>query len=914
MTRAERWKYLDDAFHQALAVSPADRAEMLDDLTRRDALIGAELRNLLAAAAETEPLCVETAVSKGLARFATTRPEMQGRRVGPYLVGELIGEGGMGLVYLARRDDEQFEKTVAIKFLKSSVDSEAALDRFRQERQILANLEHPNIARLLDAGATEEGIPWIAMERVEGVPLPEYCRSQALTITGRVRLFREVCAAVQFAHQQLVVHRDLKPSNILVTPDGTPKLLDFGVAKMLRPNAPTQHTEPGMLPLTPDYASPEQLRGGAASVAGDVYSLGAVLYELLSGARPHALVAYTPEEIVRAICDTPPRLLTQAAPVELRAQLRGDPENITSMALQKDPALRYGSVEQLSADLLRWLERRPVVARPSTFGYRAGKFLRRNTVTTVAFGMLFLALAGGSIVSSLQARRAERRFNQVRELAKTLLFGLHDQLAQIAGTTKARETLVLTARTYLDSLAAEAGGDRGLLLELADSYEKLGDIQNSIQNPNLGESRNSVLSYGKAVALAEQVRAQSPRDSATLRSLAAKYYGLGYQEIQLGQTAAGLAHLEKFHAAMNTAVGLKPAGHAEYRLQAAALNVAGDVLSKRGQIREAAKRYRESLQLAQAWEQAIPGGSGPAAATIARDRIADTEKTLGNLEIAATLYRQCAAERLARATAHPEIVGLQRAVMTTYSSLADVYGEPGFPNLGDHAKALDYLNQAMTIANRLAADPNDARGQSDRAEANLNLATLLEKANPRQSRIHALQALAAFRSLNRKEPGRIYLTTEYAASAILTASLRPASEWRTARSEIVAAAGLLEDARKQDPARTDVAQELMLAHVRQGDVILLSGERDSGHQREARREYEEAVRLADDLQRRSGEDLGILGLACMARLKLAQVLPDEQSKRLHDEIVHAWDGWISTMGGTPWVMERRRQAAAAWVQ
>jgi serine/threonine protein kinase len=301
-----------------------------------------------------------------------------GRHVGPYRIQKLLGRGGMGAVFLANRDDDQFRKVVALKLLRFETDEPAVLARFRNERQILAALDHPNIAALYDGGSTEEGLPYIVMEYVAGEMLTTYCDSRALPIPDRLRLFRQVCDAVQYAHQKLIVHRDLKPSNILVTREGVPKLLDFGIAKLLLSpellGEAAFKTQTGAAMMTPEYASPEQIRGEAVSTATDVYSLGAILYEVLTGQLPHPLTLHDPIEMQREICNTdskPPSALGNAA-------LKGDLDTIVLSALQRDPARRYRSVEQFSEDIHRYLEKRPVLARPDTIRYRLSRFSARN--------------------------------------------------------------------------------------------------------------------------------------------------------------------------------------------------------------------------------------------------------------------------------------------------------------------------------------------------------------------------------------------------------------------------------------------------------------------------------------------------------------------------------------------------------
>src|SRR6187402_1782963 len=386
-------------------------------------------------------------------------------RLGPYRLIREIGHGGMGTVYLGVRDDDVFQKRVAIKVLNRGMDTDSIVRRFRHERQILASFEHPLIATLLDGGSTPDGRPYFAMEYVEGQPIVDYCDTLRLDTAARLELFCKVCTAVQYAHQNLIIHRDIKPANVLVVADGTPKLLDFGIAKLLNPELAGQTlalTAPGLQLMTPEYASPEQVRGEAVTTATDVYSLGVLLYELLAGRLPYQLTSRTPADIVRIVCESEPiRPSTAVTTIEavptadpatdgdaarerpaaaragrprtvdidrLQRQLAGDLDNIILKALSKEPSRRYASVDQFSEDVRRHLVGLPVIARKDTWGYRTTKFVRRNRAVVVAAAMTFAALIAGIIGTTWQARvarleraRAEQRFGDVRQLANAFL-------------------------------------------------------------------------------------------------------------------------------------------------------------------------------------------------------------------------------------------------------------------------------------------------------------------------------------------------------------------------------------------------------------------------------------------------------------------------------------------------------------
>jgi WD40 repeat protein len=356
----------------------------------------------------------------GRAAASATVPEAP-RRLGPYRLERLLGEGGMGAVYLAVRDDDEYRRAVAIKLLHHGLETPAAVARFRDERQILASLEHPNIVRLLDGGRTDAGLPYLVMERIEGAPITGWAEEQGLDVGARVALFRKVCAAVAYAHQRLVVHRDLKPSNILVGADGEPKLLDFGIAKLLDPDAGREaRTHTGMHLLTPAYASPEQIKGEPVSTSADVYALGAVLYELLAGAPAHRFDGGGLEAL-QALLEVDPPRPSLVAPAERRRALAGDVDTIVMKALRKEPAQRYASVEQLSEDLGRYLDGLPVLARAGTWAYRAGKLIRRSRRIVAALAVVLLSLTAATVVSLRQARRADEEASRARARAAEAL-------------------------------------------------------------------------------------------------------------------------------------------------------------------------------------------------------------------------------------------------------------------------------------------------------------------------------------------------------------------------------------------------------------------------------------------------------------------------------------------------------------
>ncbi len=458
----ERWQQVKTLLQETLERPPADRAAFLARASGSDQELVREVESLLSAHDEAGGFIETPALAprgKPSGQDAPMDvPTWVGRRVGPYLMVREIGHGGMGAVYLAVRADDEYRKQVAIKVIRSTLAPAFILERFRHERQILADLDHPNIARLIDAGSTEDGSPYFVMDYVDGLPIDQHCLANDLSVNARLRLFLDVCAAVHYAHQHLVVHRDLKATNVLVTPGGVPKLLDFGIAKLLAPDAqpPEDRTMTGMRVMTMESASPEQVRGERVSTASDVYALGVMLHRLLTGRGPYGVATTTPHDLARAICEDDPRRPSDvAADAGVARELRGDLDTIVLKALQKEPGRRYSTVDQFAEDIVRHLGGRPVLAQPDTLRYRTTKFITRHKTGVAAAAIVAVSLVGGaaatawqSHVAGLQKARAERRFNDVRRLANSFLFEFHDAIADLPGSTKARELMVRRASEY----------------------------------------------------------------------------------------------------------------------------------------------------------------------------------------------------------------------------------------------------------------------------------------------------------------------------------------------------------------------------------------------------------------------------------------------------------------------------------
>ncbi len=430
------------------------------------------------------------------------------RRCGPYQLTEILGRGGMGTVYRAKRVDGELRQEVAVKLMQGAGDDGVQRQRFLQERQILAELAHANIAGLLDAGHSAEGQPYFVMELVEGQPIDQFC--EGLSARQKVEIFLEVCEAVSFAHSRLVVHRDIKPGNILVTAEGTPKLLDFGIAKMLGFDAGV--TQAWQCVMTPAYGSPEQAAGGAVTTASDIYSLGAVLYKILTGHAPHEPAQATPEAMLAAVREgNVPRAS------RWNGELKGDLDAIVAKALRTEPAQRYATVEQLSSDLRCYLERRPIRARQGEYLYRTGKFVRRAWIPLTAVLLVMAALTIG-LVDALRARQlAERRFRIARDIAGSL-FGIEERVRNLPGSTESRRYIADKSLAYLNELSKEAS-ERDLLLELAEAYKRTANVLSRRGGSSLGRDADAFAALDRGNALLLKAAAARPQDRAVVRAM-----------------------------------------------------------------------------------------------------------------------------------------------------------------------------------------------------------------------------------------------------------------------------------------------------------------------------------------------------------------------------------------------------------
>ena len=800
MQNTDDWKRIEEIFLVAVELSGPAREQYLATVCFAQPELRAEVESLLAADGggnrEITSLVRGSIVSlvSGPASGAANSPSssegsLEGTRAGEWLLTEEIGRGGMGAVYKATRGDGEFSIEAAVKILGRGFNSRILLDRFRQERQILARLEHPNIARLLDGGKTSSGQPYLVMEYVPGMPLTRYCDERQLSVRERVAIFRKVCDAVSCAHRNLIVHRDLKPDNILVTGDGIPKLLDFGIAKLLEPNT----GESGELTMTservgtPAWCSPEQIRGEHVGVATDIYSLGVVLFRLLTGYRPYRVDSVTWENATTLICEREPMRASEAAASKpkdaaeadqlarsrrttadgLRRQLSGDLDNILGFALRKEPDRRYLSVDQFSDELQRYLDGRPVRAAGDTVIYLALKFVRRHRLGVGTAAILTCLLCVSTVAAVWQARRLSVRVNEDRKLAATLLFDLHDNISRLPGSLPAREALLRKSLLYLNGLARDAGQDRETRRSLALAGERFANLLGTI-----GQSADSLKTWQTARIIREALAAEQPSDLTAQYELASSYL-VGSLMTSRAGSVRDMEVLDRKALAIALSLTAQVPGNREYQVLLAdtwaslstGLNIAGKADEAIATLRNAVP-IREKL------------AADPADRDSQRN-LAMVRYHLGLVEAQdnrseAALVDLAEALKIQKSLA--AIPWNETQIDFEMASTHHFFGV-SLGALKRYQEALDHLDDAIALRERaIALDERDARSRSMLAGNYSERAlVLLNKGDKQQSLASIQRALALQRKLFEVDPKgvpvRINLATHESRLAAIETAL-----------------------------------------------------------------------------------------------------------------------------------------------
>jgi serine/threonine protein kinase len=767
-------------FHELSDLSPSERERVFCE-RRISSELRAEVESLLSFDSTTNRSLTDR-VSNAAENVLDSSNGLDAGRCGPYRLVRLLGSGGMGAVYLAERTDGEIQHDVAVKLLRADGNRPAWRDRFLNERQLLASLHHPSIVHVIDAGHTDDGRPYLVMEYVEGVPIDVYAAD--IELSERLRLFMRVCDGVSHAHQHLIIHRDLKPSNILVDDSGQPKLLDFGIAKLLDEAGETTQTIERM--LTPNYASPEQVKGANQTTATDVYSLGAVLYKLLTGRAPRE-----------------PDML---APSRVNPDIPTDLDYVLRKALRDEPEERYTSVEAFAGDIQALLESRPVQARSGNAWYRTRKFLRRHWVPVVAVTMVIASLSAGLFIANRERRVAEQRFGQLRQLSNKV-FELDKAIRNLPGSTQARQNLVSASLGYLEGLASSARGNLDLTQEVADGYARVGRIQGVPVELNLGETAKAETSLKNADALIETVLAARPNDRhAMFRSaVIAHDRMIVAQEEHRNPDAVAYAH----KAAARTDAFLNLGNTPELERGDAA-GIYGNIALACVNMHlyaDGASYARRTVELA----RSMPSGGERMGSGLSV--LANALRYQGDLEGALNAIQE--ARKLADQTVHSNETLRMIHMYGVLLREGLILGEDGGINLGRADDAMVPLQEALDITENAARkDPNDATSRSRVGNSGTALGNILRHKDPQR-------ALAVYDLAIRRlgeTPNKVTARRDK-ASALANSSYALRALYRIvdAKQRIDVALQILQETKDYPTERVKLDSEIFIALCAQAD-------------------------------------------------------------------------------------------------
>jgi tetratricopeptide (TPR) repeat protein len=871
-------------FRELADLSQQDRERILSE-RRIEPGVRQEIESLLRFDSHgTEPLeqCVADAAGHVLDSAQGHNPGS----CGPYRLVRLLGSGGMGAVYLAERIDGEIQQKVAVKLLRADGHRPAWRGRFLKERQLLASLNHPSIVRVIDAGHTDDERPYLVMEYVDGVPIDIY--AAAIDLRDRLILFLRVCEGVSHAHQHLIVHRDLKPSNILVDASGQPKLLDFGIAKLLDETADATQTMDRL--LTPNYASPEQFSGAVQTTSTDVYSLGAVFYKLLTGRSPHEAIGAAPAAGANAAGRE------VSAPSSLNPRVPIDLDYVLGKALRAEPEERYVSVEAFANDLRAFLESKPVLARSGNAWYRTRKFLRRYWVPVAAATLVVMSLSAGLYVANRERVIAQRRFGQLRQLSRNV-FDLDQAIRNLPGSTQARERLVSVSLQYLEGLASDARGDLDLAQEVGDGYERVARVQGMPTDLNLGESANAEASLKKADALIETVLAARPGDRKALLSSAEIAHDRMILSQQEHRRADALAQAGKSTDRLDAFLRRGDAQELE-RANASMLynNIALAYLNMH--LYGTAILYaRRSVDLA----RPIPRAKRSISAGLSL--LANALRYQGDLEGALRAIQE--ARKLADESAYPDETVRMISMYGIFLREGLILGEDGGVNLDRPADAIGILQKAVDITEEAARkDPNDAASRNRAGTSGRELGDILRQRDP-------LRALAVYdQALRRLGEIRDNLTVRRDRALVLANSayaLRSLHRNSESKQRIDAALALLKDTKDYPVERVPLDSQTFVVLCAEADY-----EAGEGNDRRALEIY---TQLLDKVMADKPEPLTDLRDAPrMSRLyeavaSLSRRTGDSaQADDMRSRRLDLWRHWDSQLPDNPFV-HRNLQAA-----
>jgi serine/threonine protein kinase len=846
----------------------------VDDETRR------EVERLIEFDAEATDF-----LERGISAAATEAlPHLDARekRCGPYRLLKIVGLGGMGAVYLAERVDGEVAQRVAIKLLPPGA-GDIQRERFLQERQILASLVHPNIARMFDAGHTDNGQPFLAMEYVEGQPIDTFAAQ--LGVRQKIGLFLKVCAATGYLHRNLVVHRDLKPSNILVTADGDPKLLDFGIAKVL--DVTSDATLTHMRMLTPSYASPEQVSGGFVSTATDIYSMGAVLYKLLTGKPAHEFEEHTPEAISAVVTRREVTRPTRWAP-----ELKGDLEAILLKALRKDPQERYLTTEQFAEDLQAYLDSRPVRARSGNNWYRARKFLRRYWMPVFAAGLVIASLSAGLYVAERQRAIAQRRFMQVRQIANDFL-DLDRSIQNLPGATAARDQIVSKSLAYLSALGAEAQGDRTLSIEIANAYLHVGRVQGVAANSNLGRTNDAEVSLSKAAAYADSVLQSDPNDRVALRTSAE----ISHDRMIVAQTSSRMGDMIVH--ARKTADRLD-------QLRALGNLSSDDIVEITRLLSNVANGFNdggffnEASQFAQRSVEA--GGNEPQAQRligIAWSVLALARRSLGDLDGALDAIRN--AKQTVQKAAYSTEMLRATALHTIFYREGLILGREESLSLNRPAEAIESFQKSYDQMAQIAArDPRDARSRRLASNAALQMGWILTRRDPEGALVQFSNCVSMLEGVAKSAGTRIDEARCLAASTYSVITLHRIAE---AGVRLDSAMALLREAKAYPAERVAIDEQVAVVLRARANYLGAIGEQTQSAG--AYRELLAKVLASKPAPQTNLGDANELSALYDALVRACRTAGDRtEAETIEEKRLNLWKDWDRRLPNNPFVHRR----------
>ncbi|MBL8182828.1 MAG: serine/threonine protein kinase [Blastocatellia bacterium] len=820
----ERWQQVKQILEDAIEVPTEDRSEFVANACGDDAELKTEVDSLL-----SESIAAEALESNAFEHVEPTEDKLLNTQIGKYRLIKLIGTGGMGRVYLAERADGAFEQKVALKLIRRGLDSKEIQRRFVTERQILASLVHPNIAHLIDGGTTEDGLPFLVMEYVEGTPLISYADANSLGLEQRLDLFREVCSAVSFAHQKLVIHRDLKPQNVLITNDGKAKLLDFGIAKLVKTEGTETRTQ--TFAFTPDYASPEQIRGENLSTSTDIYSLGVILYELLTGSRPFKFEDKNIGEIIATSSNTTPAapsITLQRSKVKDQRPLNADLDNIVLKALQKEPERRYASVEQFSDDISRYLKGLPVSARPDTWSYRAEKFARRNPWFVGTIVLAFLFLIGGIATTAYQARKAnierekaEARFNDVRALANSFMFEINEEIMR--SPVKARELLVARALEYLDKLAAESAGNIELKSELASAYEKIGEVQSELFRPFAGKTSEATLSQQKALRLRQEINTEDPTPE-HLMNVAVSHQKVGNVLLTSGKIGEARDNYSRSVDLLRSLAATDTKNTEARRQLARSYATLGQSIVRSGSLSDALSNYESSLAIFRELASEDPENNRARRSVgIVVSYIGFVKKEMGRTQEAFADYEQWLAIEKELVTRDPNNIEFRHDLSSSHTWNGVLLAE-----MGNIPEAQQNFREAINIQTAIMSADKESVGVAySLADCHLEFGKAMARNKLLDIAIEQLSlALDSYRTIWQKDKENLLMRHRIAnAQRFLGDAYFQKNDLRRANENYEQAHAVFLEITKFDPLNLDWQQDLAMTYTRLGEVALKKNDR-----------------------------------------------------------------------------------------